>query len=146
MVHLSAEIIPHFEKAVREHLDWLESEAAKYGDQFPDDFEPNDIALYRSLLVGLSQSTQTGVDIDRATFGKVFRFMMGLLPFYVKEHRNAISIADYNALFRAYCEFKLQECLELVAEPRELGSQSGLGANFRRWAHMALTDIERFPD
>ena len=38
--------------------------------------------------------------------------MMGLLPFYVKGHRNAISIADYNALFRAYCEFKLQECLE----------------------------------
>src|SRR5262249_16389951 len=146
-MHLPPEVLKHCLKAVRAHIETLEALVKQHEGDLPEDFEPNDISMYKSLEEGLARSTTDGLEVSNM-LSKPIRFMMALIPLYVRNSRSIISLHDYNALFRSYCEFRLNESLELMSRRWDLPDTSGLGAKLQAlgeqgpWGHRKLSRVK----
>ena len=119
-------LVPHIALALQEEISRLEKIAQVCGDDWPCNFDPNDIGMFESAKKSLENGdvdwgVRQGVEMSNgglcrpfsyAVFmGKTVRFTMALIPGYVQRHLDQLSETDYNMLSHFYCEFKLKESL-----------------------------------
>lgn len=82
----------------------LEDAAAEFGEDWPDDFDPNDIGLYQSVLTSLSAGVDTGYD-EQYWWGKPFRFFMAAMQRYCAQP-NSLSSDELTAIRQALSEYQ----------------------------------------
>lgn len=117
-MQLPPAVVRHLISALEVEVARLEKIADTIGDDdWPHDYDPNDLALFRGGLSALRKTAESGGSQDWAC-NKPCRFMIGLLPGYVRSNLSSLSESDYSAVFHAYAEFTMKCCLELMARNR----------------------------
>ncbi|CAN5130596.1 hypothetical protein BH11PSE11_BH11PSE11_34190 [soil metagenome] len=146
--------------ALREEVSRLDEIGKSCGDDWAEDFDPNDIGMFESMQKSLEEAdlnwgVRQGIEMldggssrpytYLALMGKTVRFTMALVPDYVRRYINQISETDYNLLFNFYCEFNLRHCLGLISNTREHLNDAAVAQNLKGWASDAILKIEQFP-
>ena len=105
---------------VQHGIIWLESEIMRLkaiqeecGEEWPPDFDPNDIYMFESVLSELYDHSEYGYDEDHFD-SKPFRFFVALIPEYVRTNFNSLTDEVRSALFRVYSETYIRICLSRV--------------------------------
>jgi hypothetical protein len=139
-VSISPVAARHLLTAMSEEIDRLNAIASSLGenDAWPDDYDPNDLALYRRWAQWLENASSTGGELaDPAT--KSVEFLMTWLPLYARNKRDVIPPADMEVLFRTYAEYVASYCASSL--PEELVRQTSRSA----WMHRNLLALLNFP-
>lgn len=114
IMQLAPDVVHHLMKALETEITRLEKIAETVGDDWPDDYDPNDLVLFHG---GLSELRETAEKYEpqELTCGKYFSFIMALLPGYVRENLANLPVFDYSLLFHAYTEFTIKCCLRSMS-------------------------------
>jgi hypothetical protein len=108
------------------------------GDDWPDDCDPNDIAIYRSYRDWLIEQSGVDVVIENVA-SKPVEFVMGLLPYFVRESRTVLSKAEVDAAARTFSQYAAARSRDIV----RTGSEH---APFRRNLLWLLESVIVFPE
>ena len=123
-IRISSIVVGHWICALSEEILRQEAMSRDLGpnDDWPDDYDPNDLAMYRSVREWLSRAGVDGTVISEVS-RKPIKFAVGVLVGYVRERQSCISKDDLAQLFRAYAEYVALCCaLELPKEFEQLTS------------------------
>jgi len=117
MIELSPIAIRHLAKAVADEIASLEQMGQRLGpsEDWPHDYDPNDLAMYRGALGWFQANLDTGPQMVDAS-SKPMRFIMSLVPHYVREKGHSLSSAELDGLYRAYAAFVASTCLAILPE------------------------------
>src|SRR5919108_1447198 len=108
-MQLPPAVVRHLIKALEAEVTRLDKIADTIGDgDWPHDYDPNDLALFRGGLSSLRETAARGASQEWAC-NKPCRFMMGLLPGYVGQHLASLPESEYSAIFHAYADFLNRE-------------------------------------
>ena len=93
------------------------------GDNWPDDFDPNDIGLFAGMLnvFGDGSSAVKFEHIPSKSVG----FTLALVPSYVRAHRAELSAEEISGLFRAYAQFVAAQLGRSASKLREFDIARG---------------------
>jgi hypothetical protein len=109
------------------------------GDDWPDDYEPNDVAIYRGFRNWLQDHAGRDAAIHGEYTSKPARFVMGMIPHFVRQNIDRLPAADVDAAFRIFSEYVALACRELLKDQ----SAHGYPSNWMlRW-HSAVLDFPR---
>jgi hypothetical protein len=112
-MHLPPVAIEHWISAIAEEVRRQEQFAsvvnAAPDAQWPDDYDPNDLAMYRGFLEWLRSVKSTGAEVEDPRAGPISSAMIFLLH-YVRVHCAQISESELGTLFRTYAEFVALSC------------------------------------
>lgn len=148
-------LISHFQAAILEEISRLEEIWKICGDDWPDDFDPNDIPMLISAHNDLrSGHADWGVKQGTEHFeggtrtyeysgwaSKSRRFVVASIPQYVRRHVDQLSLADYDLLFLFYAEFCMRKSLDLIVTHHEKASV----VHLRKQLHRRMLALEAFP-
>jgi hypothetical protein len=109
------------------------------GDNWPDDYEPNDVAIYRGFRAWLLENIGHDAVLEISARSKPTRFVMGLIPYFVRERFDELSAADVDAAFRTYSEYAALFCCDVLQDDQALHS------SMRKWALSCLSKVLDFP-
>jgi hypothetical protein len=125
-------------RALEEEILRLEAIGATLteNDEWPHDYDPNDLALYRGLKPWLLSGIDAGVSLDRP-LSKPMKFLMMLVPPYVKEHQRSLAASEIDSVFRAYADY-VAAC-GLMVLPSEREQLSSWSTWFERLLHNVLS-------
>lgn len=133
-------VVGHLIAAVAQEVAELERVGRACGDNWPDDYDPNDLAIYRGLLTWLSSGATDGITIEGSLTSKPMEFLMLLVPRYVHNNRASISESDTAAIFRAYVEYiallSLEQLPKILEYPR---------SSYTDWLKRRLLSLVNFP-
>ena len=108
MVRVPARAAEHIRKSLSEELDRLnELKQLDEKDQ-PPDFDVNDIPFIRDMLAEF----RAELDIEPSSHS--FQSAISFLNTYVKRHRNELSDAEFDELFRIYAHMRAAKVVALV--------------------------------
>jgi hypothetical protein len=95
--------MPHVIVAAEVELARLVAVERAVGDDWPADFDRNDIPMFMIALkeLRLANSTQTE---EVFLSGKILWFLLDTLPDYVRANNNTLSSQEYAALKRVYAQ------------------------------------------
>lgn len=133
-------VVGHLIAAVTQEVAELERVGRACGDNWPDDYDPNDLAIYRGLLTWLNSRAADGVLIEGSLASKSMEFLMMLVPRYVRDHHASISESDSAAIFRAYVEYIALLSLEQFPKILEYPQSS-----YTNWLKKRLSSLVNFP-
>jgi hypothetical protein len=109
----------------------LEAEIARYeavgaacGYDWPDDYDPNDVMIYRGVRSWLLENTGCDAVIPGNFDAKPTRFVMGLLPYFVRERLDELSASDIDAVFRTFSQYVALYCGEVFRDNAKLHSSA----------------------
>jgi hypothetical protein len=97
MLSVSAWALPHLIIAAKQEQQRLMALHQAVGDQWPPEFDPNDIWLFGGIVQDLETALQnSSSEIDLA--GKPLAFFKAIIPGYLAENRDQLSIEEYKSL------------------------------------------------
>ena len=133
--------LQHLLDAVRAEIERLESIHALLpeGADWPDDYDPNDLALYRGAVPSLEAGVRTGLRFDEP-LAKPVRFLMMLIPGYAKRQGLALRADDLAVVHRAYCDYVAELCLACLPIALERPNSS-----YAEWIRRSLVSLLEFP-
>ncbi|MGH8700705.1 MAG: hypothetical protein ACREVR_05950 [Burkholderiales bacterium] len=99
-----------------------EAIGAVCGDDWPDDYDPNDVMLYRGLRTWLLENAGRDAVIPSNFNAKPTRFVMGMIPYFVRERLDELSVSDVDAAFRTFSQYVALFCTELLRDEAALRS------------------------
>jgi len=105
---------------------------------WPDDCDPNDVAIYRGFREWLEKHSETNAVIDRNFGSKPVRFVMGLIHYFVRDSPEVLSEAELNAAARTYSQYVASRCRDMLVTDTEHTS-------YRSEVLRLLEDLIRFP-
>src|ERR687895_1959560 len=113
----------HLRKALREEIERLEScgKTLKPNDDWPDDYDPNDLSLFMGWDEWLAEAVVSGRRIDDPTLKQV-ELLMEFLPVYARKYGDSIPARDLEEVFRTYAEYVASFCASFL--PEELVRQT----------------------
>jgi hypothetical protein len=129
---------------------WLEAETMRLkviqdacGEEWPPDFDPNDISMFESVLSELHTNSEYGYD-EYNFYDKPFRFFIALIPEYVRAHFHVLTDEVRSALFRFYSETRIRICLHWIKTDSQ-SSPSFVDAQILELGS-AILEFPRFTD
>lgn len=138
IIHLSHNVVRHLSKAVQNEIACLERIGVKGGDEWPSDYDPNDLAIYRSIRTWLDSANEPDLDAE-SLMTRPVQLAMDLVPHYVRNNLTAIARFELDELFRCYCEYVAMDCLIRLAESLKTPGSSNI-----RWIETKLTSLLQF--
>jgi len=109
------------------------------GDNWPDDYDPNDLAIYRGVRQWFEEHRSAGAELIEGFSSKPTRFVMDLLPYFVRTSPTPLSEAEVQAAARTYAQYVAHRYLEVLNHGREHTSE---GEAIVRLMHNLIS----FPD
>jgi hypothetical protein len=109
------------------------------GDEWPDDYDPNDVAIYRGFRSWLKEHVGRDAVVDCDYTSKPARFVMGMIPYFVRQSIDQLSPADVEAAFRTFSEYVALACHDLI---KGQSAQGYPGNWMLRW-HAAILEFPR---
>lgn len=106
-------------------------------DDWPADFDPNDVGVYDSFRRFLEQNNGHNTIMEMKTHSKVDRFAMSLLPQFVRENLDELSPADIESACRVFAQYVAHLCLDALDD-----SES---SSARRDVKYLLSQVIAFP-
>jgi hypothetical protein len=105
MLNISALAAIHIHQALLREIDRLERIHQECGDDWPDDFDANDIWMLRQMLPHIPVSTEGTVAVEYPS-SKPVQFTMALIPGYLSTNRDRLSGAEVKALEEALADYQ----------------------------------------
>jgi hypothetical protein len=138
VLRFSAVFVEHLAKAVEAEVSALEKIGGSVcgKDEWPDDYDPNDLAYYRGVLV--EKQGRGGMNIDDP-LTKPVEFLMKLIPRYARNNRSSIAPDDLAAIHDAYSRYVGSVCLARMPEILQQPSSSYVGQV--EWLLKSLVDF-----
>jgi len=109
------------------------------GDDWPDDYDPNDVAIYRGFRQWLLENIGRDAIIQSDFAAKPVRFVMGLIPFFVRNSIDHLSASEVDAAFRTFSQYVAQFCSEILQD------QVALRSSKVNWTLHLLSQLIEFP-
>ena len=137
---LPAVFVEHLARAVEAEVSALEKigRSLRAEDEWPDDYDPNDLAYYRGALIELRKQARSGMDIENP-FTKPVEFLMKLIPRYARENRSSIPPEDLAAIQDTYSRYVASVCLARMPEILQHPGSSYFGQV--EWLLKSLVDF-----
>jgi hypothetical protein len=101
MISVDTQALPLLLDAADRELRRLKAVRAAVGDDWPTDFDANDIPIFEIIVSATAEAVRThSSKLDLA--GKTLWFLLDLLPAYVQENAVRLSFEQYQALKHVY--------------------------------------------
>lgn len=84
------------------------------GDDWPEDYDPNDIPLYDYFRRFLEENSKGNTTLHCEKYSKAASFSIALLPKFVRENMNVLSSVDVESACRVYAQFVAYRCVEMI--------------------------------
>ena len=111
---------------------------ATCGDDWPDDYDPNDVAVYDSFRCYLEGNPGRNTIVQWETYSKGTAFSMALLPNFVRENLNSLSPEDIESACRIFAQYVAHRCTEMLENQEENTSK-------RKQVTYLLSQVIEFP-
>jgi hypothetical protein len=102
---ISAVAASHIHRALLAEIDRLERIHQEFGDDWPEDFDPNDIGIFRMMLPYFASSSEGVLTIPHLT-SKPVRLAMALIPTYVSANKCLFSAAEVKMLEAVLADYE----------------------------------------
>ena len=139
MVTFPPDVLEIMIRGLSAEIERLEAIGAVCGDDWPDDYDPNDLAIYRGVRQWFEQHRSTGAELSEGFSSKPTRFVMAWLPYFVRTSAVSLSEAQVQAAARTYAQYVAHRCLEMLELQLERSSA-------RQEITRLLQNLVSFPD
>jgi hypothetical protein len=106
-------------RGLTREIDRQEAIGKVCGDDWPDDYDPNDVAIYRGFRKWLEERSTIDAVIDHDFGSKPVRFVMGLIPHFVRGSLEVLSELEVNAAARTYSQYVASRCRDMLVTKSE---------------------------
>src|SRR5689334_8355879 len=93
--------VPHLITALKQELARLRKIAETDEDNWPEDFDGNDLPLFETALAALKYASEHQTEEVQIS-GKALVFMLFVVPGYVKANKSTLRAEEYQALKQVY--------------------------------------------
>ncbi|MFZ6746957.1 hypothetical protein ACO0LC_27330 [Undibacterium sp. JH2W] len=100
--------------ALTEEIERLKLIGDSCEDDWPGDYDPNDVPLYEYFRRLLEENPSGNTILHCEKYSKAASFSMALLPRFVRENMNVLSSVDVESACRVYAQFIAYRCVELI--------------------------------
>ena len=92
------------------------------GDDWPNDFDPNDAALYREYIEWL-RSNEGHLILEDNPNSKPVRLVFALIPHFVRERTGTLTSNDMESAFCIFNQYVVMRCLHMLETRSENASE-----------------------
>lgn len=114
-----------------------EAIGAVHGDNWPDDYDPNDVAIYRGYCEWLLQHPDRDA-VEEYPFSKPTAFVFFLIPHVVRENLTRLSPSDIDATYCVFAKYVAMRTHRMLEDHSETSSE-------RRHIMWLLKQVISFP-
>lgn len=108
------------------------------GDDWPDDYDPNDVGVYDFFRRSLQENPGQNAVVKMDNYSKVVTFCMALLPNFVRENLDTLSPADIESACRVYAQYVAHRCAAVLESHHKNSSD-------RKHVTYMLSEVITFP-
>ena len=142
LIAISPSVVRHLLIAVNKEIGELERIGSSCGDDWPSDYDPNDLAIYRNLRTWLASGAEQGLTILDSIHAstKPIEFLMMLVPNYVRGNAATLEFVESSEIFRTYAHYVALVSLRML--PHALAHPN---SSYTNWITRKLESVVKFP-